>query len=162
MHNMLPQHMPGTLQVQSGLLQCLVRARNWNHEYNQGKSLVLDWCRPQTLLKQSLKSAHLSQPLLPGLLVDAERGAVHDGLQVVHGGHAVRQLHDVGAARLLTHVGGKFEGKGSKELLNTGGGVERVWEGEGGEWMCEGRGEGDECVYVCRVCVCVKGRGECM
>ena len=98
--------------------------------------MALDQCRPQNLPKQSLKNrAHLSQPLLPGLLVDAERGAVHDGLQVVHGGHAVWQLHDVGAARLLSHVGGKFEGKRSKELLNTGGGggVEWVWEGEGGE-----------------------------
>lgn len=54
---------------------------------------------------------------------------------MVHGGHAVWQLYDVGAARLLSHVGGKFEGKGSKELLNTGGGVEWVWEGEGGEWV---------------------------
>ena len=39
---------------------------------------------------------------------------------MVHGGHAVRQLHDVGAARLLPHVGGEVEGEGSKELLNTG------------------------------------------
>ena len=39
------------------------------------------------------------------------------------------KFHDIGAARLLAHVGGKGEGNGGKELLHA---VVCVWGGGGG------------------------------
>ena len=45
--------------------------------------------------------------------------SIHDGFQVIHGSHAVRQLHYVRAARRPLHVVGKFKRKRGKKLGNT-------------------------------------------
>ena len=45
--------------------------------------------------------------------------SIHDGFQVIHGSHAVRQLHYVGAARRPLHVVGKLKRNRGKKLGNT-------------------------------------------
>ena len=91
---------------------------------------------------------NLPQSLLSCLLAGPQCSAVHHRLQVVQRGHAVRELYDVRAARLLAHVGGQGERDGGKELLHAG---VRVC-------MCVCVWKGSVCVCVCvsmSVYVCV-------